>query len=279
MATRSQKEKAQLFRSLHSGAPILVLPNAWDAASARIFELAGFGAVATTSSGVAATYGRPDGQHISKEALISTTTYIAQAVDCPVSVDIEAGYGRDIAEVIQTVKAIVEAGAVGINIEDSSKGSGRALVDIAYQVELIQALCQLRDTLDIPFVINARIDAFLLAAGEPASVSEQAIKRGNAYHQAGADCLYPIGPSSVDIVTRLVQGIAGPVNILARPTSPTILELTSLGVARVSFGGGLMHAILGQLSLIAQELFTQGTYQHIAESSSAFSGFNSLWPE
>jgi len=279
MAKKSQKEKAQLFRSLHSGSPILVLPNVWDAASARIFELAGFGAVATTSSGVAATYGQPDGQHISKEALISTTAYVAEAIDCPVSVDLEAGYGRDIAEVVQTVKAVVEAGAVGINIEDSSKGANRALVDIAYQVELIQALRQLGETLDIPFVINARIDAFLLTTDDPASVSEQAIKRGNAYRQAGADCLYPIGPSRVDIVTRLVQGIEGPVNILARPKSPTIPELANLGVARVSFGGGLMHAVLGQLNLIAQELFTQGTYQHIAESSSAFAGFNSLWPE
>ena len=256
---------------------MLVLPNVWDAASARVCELAGFPAVATTSSGVAAAYGLLDGQLISKEALTATTTYIAKAVTCPVSVDAESGYGRDIAEVVQTVRTLIEAGAVGINIEDSSKGPDEALVDLAYQVELIQALRQLGETLEIPFVINARVDVFVLAVGEPASRSEQAIKRGNAYLQAGADSIYPIGPSDVATVTKLVQGIQGPVNILVGPTSPSIPELASLGVARVSFGSALMRAALGQLRLVAQELRAQGTYQQMSLGTSALSNLDSLW--
>ncbi len=277
MPARNQKEKAQLFRSLHTGASMLVLPNAWDAASARVCELAGFPAVATTSSGVAAAYGQLDGQLISKEALVATTMSIVKSVACPVSVDAEAGYGRNVTEVVETIRAIVEAGAVGINIEDSSKGASEALVDVAYQVELIQALRQLGKTLDIPFVLNARVDVFELAAGEPANRVEQAIKRGNAYLQAGADCIYPIGPSDGETVTKLVQGIQGPVNILVGPTSPTLSELAGLGVARVSFGSALMRAALGQLRLVAQELQAQGTYQQMSIGTSALTSLDSLW--
>lgn len=277
MPSLSQKEKAQLFRSLHTGPSMLVLPNVWDAASARICELAGFPAVATTSSGVAAVYGQLDGQLISKKELTATTAYIAKSVACPVSVDAESGYGQDIAEVVETVRAIIEAGAVGINIEDSSKGADEALLDVGYQVELIQALRQLGGMLDIPFVINARVDVFVLAVGEPTSRSEQVMKRGNAYLQAGADCVYPIGPSNAAIVTQLVQGIQGPVNILVGPTSPTLPELAVLGVARVSFGSSLMRAALGQLSLVAQELRAQGTYQHMSKGTSALVNLDGLW--
>ncbi len=118
MTSTNQKEKANLFRSLHTGSPMLVLPNAWDAASACILEQAGFAAIATTSSGVAAALGYTDGQRISRDMLIESTARIVRVVDCPVSVDIEAGFGEGIAEVLQTVSAIIEVGAVGVNIED-----------------------------------------------------------------------------------------------------------------------------------------------------------------
>jgi 2-methylisocitrate lyase-like PEP mutase family enzyme len=278
MSSLTQKEKAQLFRSFHTDPSMLVLPNAWDAASARVYELAGFPAVATTSSGVAAVYGRRDGQLISREELVATTTSMAKSVACPVSVDAESGYGRNTTEVVETVRAIIEAGAVGINIEDSSKGAGESLVDVEYQVELLQVLRQLGESLNIPFVINARVDVFILQAGEPGGRGEQAIKRGNAYLQAGADCIYPIGPSDKETVTTLVQGIQGPVNILVGPKSPTLPELASLGVARVSFGSALMRAALGQLRLISQELRAQGTYQHMSAGASALTNLDSLWP-
>lgn len=277
MTAVSQKDKAIQFRSLHMGSPILVLPNAWDAASARLLEYAGFPAIGTTSSGVAATFGYPDGQRLSRELLIGMTAHITRVVDCPVSADIEAGYGNTIEEVVRTVQAIIEAGAVGINIEDSLKQQEKALVDVSFQVELIQALRRLGESMDIPLVINARTDVFLLAIGDPAGRFEHAVRRANAYRQAGADCLFFIGVSDASTIGQLVQATDGPINILAGPKSPSIPELTQLGVARVSFGSGLMRAALGELRLVAQELLEHGTYQHMAEKGLSNAELQRLW--
>jgi 2-methylisocitrate lyase-like PEP mutase family enzyme len=277
MTDTSQKEKAALFRSLHTGSSILVLPNAWDAASAAIFEQAGFKAIATTSSGVAAALGYADGQHIGADLLIESTARIVRVVDCPVTVDIEAGYGEEIEEVLQTVKAVIEVGAVGINIEDSRKGENVSLVDSEFQVELIQAIRQLSATMGIPLVINARTDVFLLGKGNPASHLDEAIRRANIYRQAGADCLFPIGVSNAGLIARLAQEIHGSINILASPATPTIPELAELGVARVSFGGGLLRAVLGHLRVIAQELLEQGTYSSMSDAMLSSNEFRNLF--
>src|SRR5690348_3737268 len=150
MGSSTQKEMAAQFRQLHHESLPLVLPNAWDAASARIFELAGFQAIATTSSGVAASLGYCDGQQISRAMMIEAIARIARVVECPVTADIEAGYGNTIEEVLQTVKAVITTGVVGINIEDSLKQQEKALVDISYQVELIKALRELATSMDVP---------------------------------------------------------------------------------------------------------------------------------
>ncbi len=279
MTNTNQKEKAALFRSLHTGSSILVLPNAWDAASAVIFERVGSAAIATTSSGVAATLGYADGQHIGKDLLIESTARIVRVVDCPVTVDIEAGYGEGIEEVLQTVKAIIEVGAVGINIEDSRTGKDASLVDSEFQVELIQAIRQLGSTMDVPLVINARTDVFLHGRGNPASHVDEAVRRANAYRQAGADCLFPIGVSDAGIIARLAQAIHGPINILASPATPTIPELAKLGVARISFGGGLMRAALGHLRVVAQELLEQGTYSSMSHAMLSSQEFRNLFTQ
>ncbi len=130
---------------------------------------------------------------MSREMLIEAIARITRVFECPVTADIEAGYGNSIEEVLQTVKAVITTGAVGINIEDSLKQQEKALVDIAYQVELIKALHELATSMDVPFVINARVDVFLLAIGEPESRFEHTVQRANEYLQAGADCIYPIG--------------------------------------------------------------------------------------
>lgn len=255
-----QREKANLFRQLHQGPDILVLPNAWDVTSARLFEQAGFPAVATTSSGVAAVYGYADGQQISRALMIEAIFRMANAVACPLSADIEAGFGGAIAEVLDTIREVLDAGAVGINIEDSTKQGEKALLDIAYQVELIKAIRELGNSVDIPLVINARTDVYLLPAIDPANRLSEAVRRANAYREAGADCLFFIGVSDADTIHNLVRETSGPVNILATPQSPSIPELAQLGVARVSFGSGPLRATLGYLRQIAQELRTQGTY-------------------
>jgi 2-methylisocitrate lyase-like PEP mutase family enzyme len=277
MTTLSQKDKAVQFRQLHSGPNILVLPNAWDAASARVFEQAGFPAVATTSSGVAASLGYPDGQRISRDMLVENVIQMTRVVACPITVDIEAGFGSSNEEVLQTVRAVIAAGAVGINIEDSTKGQERALVDVSFQVELLKAIQETASSLDVPFVVNARTDVFLLPAGDPHSRFEQAVQRANTYRQAGADCLFPIGVSDANTIASLVQAINGPVNILAGSSTPTIPELAQSGVARVSFGSGPMRAVLARLRRIADELREQGTYTSMSEEMLSGAEFRALF--
>ncbi len=267
MASLSQKDKAIQFRQLHHASSILVLPNAWDAASANVFEQAGFPAIATTSSGVAASLGYPDGERISRDMMIEVVERMTRVVESPVTVDIEAGYGNTIEEVLQTVKAIIDAGAVGINIEDSTKEQEKALVDVSYQVELIKAIQELALSMDMPLVVNARTDVFLLPTGDATSRFEQAVQRAKAYRQAGADCLFPIGVSDANTIAYLAQAIKGPINILAGPKSPSIPELAQLGVARVSFGSGPMRAALARLRDIARELLEQGTYTSMTEGA------------
>lgn len=265
MTSSTQKAKAVQFRELHSGPSLLVLPNAWDAASACILEQAGFQALATTSSGVAAALGYPDGQHISRDMLVEVVAHITRVVTCPVSVDLEAGYGNTLAEVLQTVKALLDAGAVGINIEDSTKHQAKSLVDVSFQVELLKAIREMASSMDVPLVMNARTDVFLLAIGDPARRFEEAVQRLNAYRQAGADCLFPIGVSDAGTIANLVQAINGPINVIAGPPAPSLAELARLGVARVSFASGLMRATLAHLRRIARELLEQGTYTTMSE--------------
>lgn len=277
MAVRTQKEKAIQFRELHREHDLLVLPNAWDAASARILEQVGFHAVATTSSGVAASLGYADGQHISLDMLLDVVERITRVVACPVSVDFEAGYGNTIEEVMKSVEAVIKAGAAGINIEDSTKQGLRSLVDITYQVELIKAIQEVAASMDVPLVINARTDVYLLPTKDEDNHFAQSVERGNAYCQAGADCIFPIGLNDPTIIAQLVKAVAGPINILAGSSTPTIPELARLGVARVTFGGGLMRAVMGHLQVVAEELFTQGTYNSMSEHMLAANEFRRLF--
>lgn len=277
MAARTQKEKATQFRQLHAGPGMLVLPNAWDAASARLLEQAGFQAIATTSSGVAASLGYPDGQHIGLDMLLDVVEGIVRVVDCPVSVDLEAGYGDTVEEVMKTVEAIIGAGAVGINIEDTTRQGQRSLVEIAYQVGLIKAIQEVAASMDMPLVINARTDVYLLPAIDEGSRIEQSVERANAYRQAGADCIFPIGVSDAPTIAQLVKAVTGPVNIVAGPPAPTLPELAQLGVARVTFASGLMRATLGHLRHIARELLANGTYNSMGENMLSGMEFRSLF--
>jgi 2-methylisocitrate lyase-like PEP mutase family enzyme len=277
MSSQVQKERAAQFRQFHHERPLLVLPNIWDAASARIVEQAGFRAIATTSSGLAAALGYRDGQHISRDMLIEALARITRVVECPVTADIEAGYGDSIDEIIQTVKAVIATGVVGINIEDSFSRQEKALVDISYQTELIQALREGATLMDVPLVINARVDVFLRRIGEPEIRFEHAVQRANAYLHAGADCIYPIGILERDTIANLVKAIHGPINIMGGPLMPTLPELAELGVARVSLAGGLMRSALGHVQTIARELLEYGTYASMSTEALSGSAFGSLF--
>lgn len=276
--SQGQKERAVQFREFHYGSPMLVLANVWDAASARVVEQAGFRAVATTSSGVAAALGYQDGQQISRAVLIEVLKHIARVVECPVTVDIEAGYGSSIAEVVQTVREVIATGVVGINIEDSLIHDKTALADLDYQVKLIKALRELAVSLDVPFVINARVDVFLRAIGRPEDRFELAVHRANAYLQAGADCVYPIGALESDTIANLVQAIDGPINILGGSTTLTLSELEQRGVARVSLASGLLRSALGHIRAIARELLEQGTYTRLHDQALSSAELGALFP-
>jgi 2-methylisocitrate lyase-like PEP mutase family enzyme len=273
-----QRERAEQFRRLHQkGSPLLVLPNAWDAPSARIIEQLGFPAVATTSSGVATALGYADGERISRDQLIDVVRRITRVVSCPLSVDVETGYGPSISAIQETLQLIVEAGGVGINIEDSRPASQPELVDPAYQVELIAALRERATTLGIPVIINARTDVFLLEVGAPERRVELAVERARAYLEAGADCVYPIGALPRDWIAELASTTPGPINVLAGPFAPSLVELAELGVARVSFGGGLMRAALGHVRSALRELLNQGTYALLQREALSGAEFDTLF--
>jgi 2-methylisocitrate lyase-like PEP mutase family enzyme len=277
MITSEQRELATTFRHLHAAPPILVLPNAWDAASARVLEQVGFRAIATTSSGVAAALGYPDGQRISRDMLLEAVERITRVVSCPVSVDSESGYGDSFDEVLETVRAVILAGAVGINIEDSSKGKERGLIEMPRQEELISAIREMAASLDFPLVINARTDVYLLPDVDAGSRFDEAVRRANAYRDAGANCLFLIGVRDKQLIADLVEAIRGPLNIVAGPGTPTIPELERLGVARASLASGLMRATLGYLRQAARELLESGTYQKLADGAISAGEFRALF--
>jgi 2-methylisocitrate lyase-like PEP mutase family enzyme len=257
----NQAAKANLFRDLHRGPKILVLPNAWDVASARILENAGVAAIATTSAGVAFTLGYSDGQKISREEMLGVVARIAAKVKIPVSADIEAGYGSRPEDAALTARAVIEAGAVGLNLEDGTDDG--QLLDLSLQLEKIAAVRESSRKMGVPLVLNARTDVYFLEVGKPESRFGETLKRLNAFRDAGADCLFAPGIRDLGVISQLVRELQFPVNILAGPGSPSIPELEKIGVARVSLGSSTMRATLGLLQRIAEELQTTGTYDEL----------------
>lgn len=262
----SQAEKAQLFLSLHRGPRILVLPNAWDVASARIFEDAGFPAIATTSSGVANSLGYPDGQHISRGEMLEVVERIAHAVSVPVTADMEGGYGTTAEAMAETARGVIAAGAVGLNLEDSFEEPAGKLVEIPLQKEKIAAIVEVGKKMAVPLVVNARTDVYLEPIGAPSERFDLAVERLNAYRDAGAASLFAPCVEDAETIAALARAVRGPLNILARAGTPPVRELEKLGVARVTVGGGPMRATMGLISRIAKELRDQGTYNLMLEN-------------
>lgn len=251
------RSRAERFRALHHQSTPLVLVNVWDVASARIVEDAGYEALATTSAGVAWMLGYPDGQRISRQEMLGMVARITKAVRVPVTADLEAGYGPTPEDAAATVRGAIEAGAVGLNLEDSTEDPSK-LFDVAAQVKRLSAARAAADAAGIPFVINARTDVVLHQIGDPESRVGELLRRLAAYRDAGADCLFAPGVRDVETIATLVNELKAPVNILAVPGIPTVAELASLGVARVSVGGGLMRAALECARRLAKELRASG---------------------
>jgi 2-methylisocitrate lyase-like PEP mutase family enzyme len=256
----SQSDRAAYFRQLHTGSP-LVLPNAWDAASARVIELAGAPAIASTSAGVSWSHGRGDGQKMRREEMIQAIHHMVQTVTVPVTADIEGGYGDGSpSDVAETVHALIAIGAVGINLEDSPGHDGEVLLAPEAHAERIRAAREAALAAGGDLVINARTDVYLFQVGAPETRFDAAVRRANLYRAAGADCLFVPGVIDADTIAALVRAIDGPLNIMAMPGAPSVSQLGQLGVARVSVGSAIAQAALATTRRAARELLEQGTY-------------------
>ncbi|MEW5917868.1 MAG: isocitrate lyase/phosphoenolpyruvate mutase family protein [Gemmatimonadota bacterium] len=274
---QTQRERAAHFRGLHSRPP-LVLPNAWDAASARVIERAGATAIATTSAGVAWTYGRRDGEQLTRDDMLEVVARITRTVNVPVTADVEGGYGTgSIRDVDQTVRRVVEVGAVGINLEDSPGKDGAGLLAADAHAERIRAAREGARAAGGDIVINARTDVYLYEIGAPETRFDETVARARHYLAAGADCLFVPGVRDAATISALVRAIAAPINILAGPGAPTIAELRELGVARVSLGPRLVEAALAATQVAAREVLQSGTYASLAGNLS-FSEIQGLFP-
>ncbi len=276
MDITAQGRKAEELRKLHGGPRVLVLPNAWDVASARVLEELSHPAIATTSAGVAFALGYPDGQRISREEMLEVVARIARAVGVPVTADMEAGYGTTPKDMAETAKAIVAAGAVGLNLEDVTGDTESSPVEIALQAEKIRTIREVSASLGVSLVINARTDIYLMPIGPEATRLERTVERLRAYRAAGADCVFAPGVKERELIEKLVKAVAAPLNILATPGCPSIPELEKLGVRRVSIGSGVMRSALGLVRRIGKELLEKGTYASVFEGAIPFAEVNAL---
>lgn len=250
------RDRAQAFRALHVPGRPLVLPNAWDAASARIVEDAGAAAVATTSAGLAWALGVPDGDRLDRGRAMEAIARVTATVAVPVSADIESGFAPDAAGVTDTVRAVLAAGAVGVNIEDALYGGAGVLRSVAEQSERIAAARAAADAEGVALFINARTDTFLRGAGGV----DATLERAAAFRAAGADGIFVPGAVDPGTVKELADGIDAPLNVLVGSGAPPVAELAALGVARVSAGSGVALAAYAVVRRAARELLDTGTY-------------------
>lgn len=265
MSRTSLSEKGRRFVDMHKearegGLPI-VLPNVWDAGTAKIVAGEGYKALATTSAGVAFAQGLPDGELISADVMLDAVGKIAAAVDLPVTADLEAGYGKSPADVAHTIRRAIEAGIVGANIEDSIAEQNYALHDFEYAIARLKAARHAAEATGIPFALNGRTDAYWGKKPDDAAAFAEAVKRGNAFLKAGATSAFVPFISDPGVIGRLAKAIDGPMNIIAGPGMPPIKELARLGVARISTGGTVTRASMALVRQAARELLTTGTYE------------------
>lgn len=248
-------ERAERLRELHVPGDPLLLVNAWDAASARtVAALPGCEAVATASWAIAAAHGVPDGEALDRDAMIAAVGRIAASVDVPVTADLERGYGDEPRDVAETIAMAIEAGAVGANLEDGTGDADRPLAATATHARRVQVARGRAEAEGVPFVINARTDVFLGGAGGV----DEALERGRAYAEAGADCIFVPGVGDPEAIAALVAGLPIGMSVLATPAGPTLEELAALGVARISLGPGPMGVALAALRRAAETVLARG---------------------
>jgi 2-methylisocitrate lyase-like PEP mutase family enzyme len=263
--TISHADRARLFHGLHTNGQLLLLPNAWDVASARVVEDAGAAAIATTSAGVAWSLGAADGDELDRDRALDLIARIVAAVELPVTADIESGFGATPEEVAETIRGVLAAGAVGVNLEDGAHTGPDPLRPVDEQSDRLAAARQAADAAGVPLFINARIDTYLRGVGEPATRLPDTLARAAAYVAAGADGIFVPGTTDPAVVSALVEGLTVPLNVLAGPAALPVADLAKLGVARVSVGSALAESAYAVAQRAARELLTAGTYTSLAD--------------
>ena len=276
MDKAAQAKKAEQLKKLHHGPNILVMANAWDVISARMVEDLGFPAVATTSSGVAAALGYPDGQRIPRSEMLDMVGRIARALNVPVTADLEAGYGETLAELAEIARAAVDAGAVGLNLEDVTGDDESSQVEMKLQVEKIGVMRETSGSAGVPLVINARTDVYLMPIGPAETRFERTVERLRAYSAAGAGCVFAPGVRDRETIGKLVKAIDAPLNILLQPGGAPLAELQKLGVARASIGSGTARVALGAAKRMCQGLLAHEDHSKLLEGAMSWDEVNRL---
>ncbi len=268
MNRAEQAQQAELFRNKHRGPRLLLLPNAWDAMSARVFVAAGFDAIATTSGGVAWSLGYADGEQTPWAEVVAATARIVRSAGVPVTADIEAGYGETADAVMRSVAEIIAAGAVGVNLEDGMPHGPVPIRTAADAADRIRAAREAARAAGVPIVINGRTDLYLRNIGDEASRFDETVERGRAYLAAGADCVYPIGLRDPATIGRLVKALDAPININVRAGSPSVADLEALGVARASTASQAALMAMSLTRQIADDLRATGRFDTLAPAMS-----------
>jgi 2-methylisocitrate lyase-like PEP mutase family enzyme len=258
MPADAAQRAADTIRALHQHAPLL-LPNAWDAASAVVIEAAGASAIATTSAGISWACGTADGERIARDRMLQTLSEIIASVSVPVTADIESGYGTSPDAVGLTVHALIEVGVGGINIEDSS-GTDGALRVASTQAARIATARAAADRADVALWINARTDTFLVDGGNSNDRLDETMARAALYANAGADSLFVPGVVELEVIRTLASGPL-PINVMAGPGAPDVGSLTRAGATRISVGSAIAQAAYGLAARAAAELLTAGSYE------------------
>jgi len=263
-----QKEKAERLLALHACGTMLVLPNVWNPIGARVLEEKGYSAIATSSSAIAASLGYRDGEQIRKSTSLDIIARIAHSVDVPVSADVETGYGQTLSELDEATREFIDSGVAGINVEDSLIGLGR-LRPVDEQCRRISAIRQAADCVGVRVVINARIDSYVSSEfGTREEATDEAVMRAKAYADAGADCVFPMGPNDEETVRILRSRIKSPLNIVVDPGAAPLSVMQEIGINRVSFGPFIFRSCLQKFIRVAETLKISGNYSCFSDMPS-----------
>ncbi len=268
----TQHDLAATFRALHAASAdrMLILPNAWDAMSARLIEEAGASAIATTSAGVSWALGYPDGQGLTRDAMAAAIQAIVRSVRIPVTADVESGYGAGTPDdAAATARAVIAAGAVGLNLEDSPGPNGAPVMDAEAHAARLAATRAAATAAGVDLFINARTDIFLRKVGDEATRFDETVRRAARYIEAGADGIFVPGVSDADTIGRLAKAIGAPLNVIGGPGVPSAPELRALGVARMSVGPGLTRSVMAHIRRAATEVLGPGTYESFTQQVSS----------